>query len=45
MRGKAEGIVYSTKPLSYQGQLIENFSFRFENGKVVEAKAERARRF
>ena len=29
MRGKAEGIVYSTKPLSYQGQLIENFSFRF----------------
>ena len=41
MRGKAEGIVYSTKPLSYQGQLIENFSFRFENGKVVEAKAEK----
>ena len=40
MRGKAEGIVYSTKPLSYQGQLIDNFSFRFENGKVVEAKAE-----
>ena len=41
MRGKAEGIVYSTKPLSYQGQLIENFSLRFENGKVVEAKAEK----
>ena len=41
MRGKAEGIVYSTKPLSYQGQLIENFSLRFENGKVVEARAER----
>lgn len=40
MRGKAEGIVYSTKPLSYNGQLIENFSFRFENGKVVEAKAQ-----
>ena len=40
MRGKAEGIVYSTKPLSYQGQLIDKFSFRFENGKVVEAKAE-----
>ena len=40
MRGKAEGIVYSTKPLSYQGQLIENFYMRFENGKVVEAKAE-----
>ncbi len=41
MRGKAEGIVYATKPLSYQGQLIENFSMRFENGKVVEAKAEK----
>ena len=41
MRGKAEGIVYSSKPLSYQGQLIENFHFRFENGKVVEAKAEK----
>ena len=39
-RGEAEGIVYSTKPLSYQGQLIDNFSMRFENGKVVEAKAE-----
>ncbi len=41
MRGKAEGIVYATKPLSYQGQLIENFSVRFENGKAVEVKAEK----
>ena len=41
MRGKAEGIVYATKPLSYQGQLIENFSVRFENGKAVEAHAEK----
>lgn len=40
MRGKAEGIVYSAKPLSYQGQLIDGFSLRFENGKVVQAKAE-----
>jgi len=39
-RGEAEGIVYSTKPLSYQGQLIDKFSIRFENGKAVEAKAE-----
>ena len=39
-RGEAEGIVYSTKPLSYRGQLIDNFSIRFENGKAVEAKAE-----
>ena len=41
MRGQAEGIVYSTMPLSYNGQLIENFSLRFENGKAVEAKAEK----
>ena len=41
LAGKAEGIVYSTKPLSYMGELIENFSLRFENGKVVEAKAEK----
>ena len=40
MRGKAEGIVYSTKPLSYQGQLIDKFFMRFENGKVVESGAE-----
>ena len=41
MRGKAEGIVYATKPLSYQGELIENFSIRFEKGRAVEVKAEK----
>ena len=41
MRGVAEGIVYATKPLSYQGQLIEDFSVRFENGKAVEVHAAR----
>lgn len=41
MRGQAEGIVYSTKPLSYDGQLIENFSIRFAEGKVVEVHAEK----
>ncbi|MBQ3639452.1 MAG: aminopeptidase [Clostridia bacterium] len=40
-KGRADGIVYSSKPLSYQGELIENFSVRFENGKVVEVKAEK----
>ena len=39
-KGEAEGIVYSTKPLSYHGQLIDKFSIRFENGKAVEAHAE-----
>ena len=40
MKGKAEGIVYSTKPLSYRGILIDKFYMRFEGGKVVEAHAE-----
>ena len=39
--GEAEGIVFSTKPLSYQGELIEDFSIRFEGGKVVEVKAKK----
>lgn len=34
------GVVSSTKPLSYGGNLIENFSFTFENGKIVDIKAE-----
>mgnify|MGYP002331397617 CR=1 FL=1 len=38
-RGEAEGIVYSSKPLSYQGQLIEDFSIRFEHGRAVEVHA------
>ena len=40
MKGQAEGIVYSTKPLSYQGQLIDNFWIKFENGKAVDSGAE-----
>lgn len=41
MKGKAEGIVYSSKPLSYEGQLIENFSITFEGGKATDCKAEK----
>lgn len=37
--GKAEGIVHASKPLSYNGQLIEDFYFVFKEGKVVEAHA------
>ena len=40
MRGRAEGIVYASKPLSYQGQLIDGFWIRFENGKAVEWRAD-----
>ena len=38
--GDADGIVYSSKPLSYGGQLIDNFWFRFEGGKIVDLGAE-----
>ena len=40
-KGEAEGIVYSTKPLCYQSQLIENFWIRFHEGKAVEWHAEK----
>ena len=36
MKGKAEGIVYASMPLSYQGQLIEDFWIRFKDGKACE---------
>lgn len=41
IKGKAEGKVVATKPLSYQGQLIENFSIIFKDGKAVEVHAEK----
>lgn len=41
MKGKAEGTVVATRPLSYQGQLIENFSLTFHEGKVVSLQAEK----
>jgi aminopeptidase len=36
---KTNGIVYSAKPLSYQGQLIEDFWVKFENGKAIDVGA------
>lgn len=41
MRGKADGKVVATKPLSYQGKLIENFWVEFKDGKVVKTYAEK----
>ena len=40
-RGEAEGIVYGTKPLCWQGQLVEGFWIRFHEGKAVEWHAEK----
>lgn len=39
--GKAEGLLVASKPLSYNGELIEDFSVRFKDGKVVEVKAKK----
>ena len=38
---RVDGHVTSTKPLSYQGSLIDGISVRFEDGRIVEAKATR----
>ena len=40
MAGSAEGVVYSSLPLSYRGQVIDRFWLRFEGGRAVEAHAE-----
>ncbi|QKY69358.1 aminopeptidase [Lentibacillus sp. CBA3610] len=40
-KDKINGIVTSTKPLNYDGNLIENFSLTFENGKVIDCRAEK----
>ena len=41
MKGEAEGIVYSSRPLCCNGALIENFWVRFEGGKAVDVGAEK----
>lgn len=41
MKGEAEGTVVATMPLSYQGNLIENFSITFKNGRAVSCRAEK----
>lgn len=40
LRTGVNGVVYSTKPLNYGGNLIDNFKLTFENGKVVAFEAE-----
>ena len=38
---KVNGIVYSTKPLNYQGGLIEDFHLVFKDGKVISYDAKK----
>lgn len=40
LRTGVNGIVYSTKPLNYGGNLIDNFHLTFKDGKVVDFEAE-----
>jgi aminopeptidase len=40
-RDRADGTVTATKPLSHQGTMIEGIQVRFENGRIVEARASR----
>ncbi|MFI3284110.1 MAG: aminopeptidase [Erysipelotrichaceae bacterium] len=42
-RTGVNGVVYSTKPLSYQGKLIEDFHIEFKDGKAIswDAKKEK----
>jgi len=40
-RNRVEGHVRSSKPLSYQGTLIDGIAVRFEGGRIVQASAEK----
>ena len=40
-KGRVNGVVRSTKPLSYQGTLIEGIAVRFADGSIVKAKADK----
>lgn len=39
-KGVCEGTLYASKPLSYRGEVIEDFYFKFKDGKVIECHAE-----
>ncbi|MBQ9106570.1 MAG: aminopeptidase [Clostridia bacterium] len=41
-KGEAEGVIYSSKPFSYRGQLINSFMLRFEKGRVCEIRSDDA---
>ena len=41
LTGKAEGTLVASKPLSYNGEVIEDFSISFKDGKVCGVKAKK----
>ncbi len=40
-RERVDGVVRSTKPLSYQGTMIDGIRVRFEKGRIIEGSAEK----
>lgn len=40
-KDRADGVVTATKPLSHQGTMIEGIRVRFEQGRIVDARASR----
>jgi aminopeptidase len=42
-KDRVEGVVRASKPLSYQGMMIEDFGFRFSQGRVVEVTASKGK--
>ncbi|MBE7086852.1 MAG: aminopeptidase [Clostridiales bacterium] len=40
-KDRIDGIVYSALPLSYNGQVIDEFCFKFRKGKIVEFSAKK----
>lgn len=43
-KDRADGTVTASKPLSYQGTMIEGIQVRFEQGRIVEARATRGQK-
>ncbi len=42
-KGGVNGTVYSTKPLAYNGNVIDEFYLKFENGRVVDFNAKKGK--
>ncbi|MGD6965928.1 aminopeptidase [Rossellomorea vietnamensis] len=40
LKNGVNGYVTSTKPLAYQGNIIDNFKLTFEDGKIIKAEAD-----
>lgn len=39
------GVVYSTKPLSYNGKIIEDFRIEFKNGRIINISSKKMKKY